>query len=246
MIASSNAMNYRDKCLEAFNRDVGLGQNYLFWSLPRESPETEQLFNAMGAIEWKLFAKYLQQVKAESIEGAIVELGVFEGNALAWIVDSCEQLGLRRETFGFDSFEGLPEVTSYDEFGGWQKGQYAAKLDAVAQRVKADKRPNVHLIKGWFRDTLTANTLLKFPALRKISFARVDCDLYQSAVECLEFLKGRLTNGAFLIFDDWSHREDQGETKAFFDYYERIKRDFRFEHLASLGRGSLHLRIWRR
>jgi len=246
MAISERFPTYRDKCLEAFLRDIGLGQNDLLWSLPRDSPETEQLFGAMSMIELGLFAKYLQVIKTEGIEGSLVELGVFSGSGLEWIIAKSEAIGLHRETFGFDSFEGLPEVTALDNFGGWSRGQYAARFEAVAERLHCDKRKNVHLIKGWFCNTLTSETVAKYPALQKISFARVDCDLYGSAVDCLRFLEHRMANGAFLIFDDWAHRDDQGETKAFFEYYERVKDQYRFDHLAALARGSLHLRVWRR
>src|SRR5437016_555267 len=109
MIAAGESRTYRDKCLEAFNHDLSFGQNYFTWSLPRNAPETTQLFRAMRRIESGLFGKYLEQIRDETIEGCIVEFGVFEAWGLAKIIWRCEDLDLQREIFGFDSFEGLPE-----------------------------------------------------------------------------------------------------------------------------------------
>jgi hypothetical protein len=36
-----------------------------------------------------------------------------------------------------------------------------------------------------------------------VSIAHIDCDLYSSALDCLNFLDGRLADGAILLFDDW-------------------------------------------
>jgi hypothetical protein len=241
----TSALDYRERCLDVFSADVSLGENYLFWSLPFGSPETAQLYTAMQAIERGIFAKWLEVISQERIRGAIVEFGVFSGEGLAGIADKCEELGIILPIYGFDSFEGLPKPTADDLPNCWHEGQYACPMERVAQRLKCDVRPHIHLIKGWFCHTLKNETVAGNPDLEQIAFARIDCDLYDSAVDCLDFLEDRLVDGAFLIFDDWTHRLDLGETKAFFEFSERMKDVYRFEHLAALGQGSLHLRVRR-
>jgi hypothetical protein len=238
--------SYRSRCLEVFDADVSLGNNYLLWSLPFGSPEVTELYSAMAAIEHKIFGKWLETIRNERIEGAIVEFGVFSGTGLAVIADRCDELGIAPPIYGFDSFEGLPEPTADDLPDCWHGGQYAYPRERVARRVKCESRPHVHLVEGWFCDTLKSEAITEERKLERIAFARIDCDLYDSTVDCLNFLADRLADGAFLVFDDWSHRLDLGETRAFFEFYECVKDRYRFEHLAAMGRGSLHLRVWRK
>ncbi|HLN31158.1 MAG TPA: TylF/MycF/NovP-related O-methyltransferase [Gemmataceae bacterium] len=234
---------YGAKCIEIFGRDIPRGDNCLFWSFDYESPESVQLFGIMYGFKCAQFKKYMDTIKTEKLEGAILEFGVHDGGSLNNIVEKCEQLGLSTPIYGFDSFEGLPAVSQHD-VSCFQAGQYAAPLEAVLQTLKCDVRKHVHLVKGWFSETLTSREILADPALRQIAFAHIDCDLYYSAVDCLSFLEGRLTNGAFLIFDDWSFSELFGETKAFFEWSDKVRHLYRFEHVASVERGSLHLRVW--
>jgi hypothetical protein len=244
LTSAPSSFGYRKKCLDVFKADVSLGENYLLWTLPFGSPETAQLHSAMRTIERGVFAKWLEVLRNEQIQGAIVEFGVFSGEGLATIADKCEELGITSPIYGFDSFEGLPEPTADDLPDCWCGGQYACSMEQVAQRLKCNVRPHVHLVKGWFCNTLKSQAIARNPELARIAFARIDCDLYDSTVDCLDFIQDRLVDGAFLVFDDWTHRLDLGETKAFFEYYERVKDLYRFEHLAALGQGSLHLRVW--
>lgn len=234
---------YRRKCLEAFGADVRLGQNCLFWTLPFGSPEMQQLNEAMSKIEFGLFGRWLQAIRDEQVPGAIVEFGVWQGNGLEQIIIRAEALGLRRPVFGFDSFEGLPQPSD-DDLKCFKAGAFVGSIDDVSARLKTAERPHVRLVKGWFCDSLRSPEIVNEAGLARIAFARIDGDLYESTVDCLNFLEGRLAHGSYLMFDDWAHRQDLGETKAFFEFFERTQSRYRFEHLAALGMGSLHLRVW--
>jgi hypothetical protein len=235
--------SYREKCLEIFGRDLSRGDNPLLWSFGYDAPESEQLFSFMYEMKCARFRKYMETIKAEKREGAIVEFGVFKGQTLNHLVEKCEELDLRVPIFGFDSFEGLPDVSEHD-FDCFHAGQFAGAFDAVAERLKCDSRKNVRLVKGWFSKTLATEEIVASPALRTIAFAHLDCDLYSSTVDCLRFLEGRLADGAFLVFDDWTFSENIGETKAFFEWYEKVSELYRFEQEAFLDRASVHMRVW--
>jgi len=234
---------YRQRCIETIGRDVSLGVDWMFWSFPWSSPETRQLFAAMEVIERRLFKRYLETIRKEEIAGSIVEFGVYRGESLRELVLMCEGLDLSRPVYGFDSFEGLPETSQTNDLDCFEKGQFAAEFDEVKSLLEVDRKKNVQLLRGWFDETLAKADVQRDPGLEKIAFARIDCDIYDSAVTCLQFIQNRLADGAFLIFDDWSHKPDLGETKAFFEFCDRVGDRLKFEHLASLGLGALHLRV---
>jgi hypothetical protein len=56
----------------------------------------------------------------------------------------------------------------------------------------------VELVPGYFADTLTTT------ADRRFAFAHLDCDLYSSYRECLEFFHPRLEPGAIVVFDEYN------------------------------------------
>ena len=47
-----------------------------------------------------------------------------------------------------------------------------------------------------------------------VAFAYFDVDLYQPTLDCLKLLKGRLTQGSVIGFDELNHAAFPGETRA--------------------------------
>ena len=194
--------------------------------------------NRMFEVELDLAKHLLEEIHSSGVPGAVVEFGVFEGRWLGHLIKHADSIGMHREYFGFDSFEGLPEPGPADEGLGWTKGLYSAGLDLVASRLDCANRPNVHLIKGWFCDSLPTK---EAQAIGNIAYARVDGDLYESAVDCLQFLTGRLSDGAILVFDDWTFHTEKGETRAFFEWAPES--GYIFEPIGFIGIGSFYFRI---
>lgn len=135
--------------------------------------------------------------------GEIWECGVYKGgtaNAFA---------GFGRTLRLFDTFEGMPEVSEYDNFH--KKGDF-----------KVNKIPNIKgakIYKGFIPDT--------FKGLEecKIGFAHVDVDIYQSVLDCCKFIVPRLAKGGIIIFDDYGFRTCKGAKKAVDEFFgNKIKR----------------------
>ena len=127
----------------------------------------------------------LQTSLAKAPAGIALEFGVREGESLGWIAES------GRKTYGFDSFEGLPEEWRLSEGRVCPPGWFAARPSIVPS--------NVHLIEGWFVDTLPR--FLRDNA-EQIGFVHVDCDLYSSTKTVLDGLGPRLEPGAIIVFDE--------------------------------------------
>lgn len=116
--------------------------------------------------------------------GMALEFGVFEGRSLEVIAGQRE----RRDVYGFDSFEGLPE-------------DYRPHVRTGAFAVGA--LPDVEgaeLVVGWFEETLPG-FLATHPG--PVDFVHVDGDLYSSAVTVLELVGPRLAAGSVLVFDEF-------------------------------------------
>ncbi|WP_426010557.1 TylF/MycF/NovP-related O-methyltransferase [Caulobacter sp. DWR2-3-1b2] len=193
--------------------------------------------DAMCVVEREYAAALLKQLHEEQVPGAVVEFGVFEGRWLEFLMNTMDGMGMARPVLGFDSFEGLPAPTEADEGMGWAEGEYNAPLTQVSQRLRLAERPHLKLIKGWFCDTIG----LPEAQVDQIAYARVDGDLYESAVDTLSYLSGKLVDGAILVFDDWTFNPEKGETKAFFEWAPTS--GYTFESLGFFSIGRLYMRV---
>jgi hypothetical protein len=126
--------------------------------------------------------------------------------------------------FGFDSFQGLPQLTGVDKTTGeFRQGQFACALGDV--RAKLDGKVDwsrVHLVEGWFEDSLTQELKDRLrPA--PVAVTLIDCDLYGSTLSVLAFLEDLLQEGSMLLFDDWNcfgRQDHMGERRAFREFLE--------------------------
>lgn len=204
------------------------------------SPVGRQIHDAIFAIEVACSHQFLREIRDRQIPGDLVEFGIFQGHWINRFWEMAEGLGLRRRIYGFDSFQGLSDPHPEFDFGFWQTGQYTCSFEDVARNVKLASRPNIKLIPGFFSESLQSpEALLAGP----FSFARIDCDIYEPALECLRYLSGRLSDGAILVFDDWPHERGFGEQRAFEEWLPTVPHlDFEFLFYAPVGHFYLRAR----
>ena len=172
----------------------------------------------------RMLALAFAYVRSEQIAGDYAEFGVYQGRTFveAWRMGRKYPAG-RRRFFAFDSFEGLPAPDSADDTGRFSLGDFSSGRAAFESRLRRARipAPDVHLVEGFFSDTLATPELIP---LEQVAVAWIDCDLYTSTVPVLEYLTPRLTQGAIVVFDDWycfQGASDKGEAKACAEWLER-------------------------
>ena len=141
--------------------------------------------------------KILYSVNIDNIEGDYCEFGCFTGASLNHALNTYNAyMKNKKMTFyGFDSFEGFP-IEVHEEF----KSEFFIPDFEMVKKLEY-KFNNCKIIKGFFDKSLTDEELAK--SINKISFAFIDCDLGYSAKSVFEFIKPRLSNGAFIMIDDF-------------------------------------------
>lgn len=141
------------------------------------------------------------------LPGALVQCGVFNGGSAAWLWKCA---GANRHAWLFDSFQGLPEPTPKDgghAHASWKR-HYATspqwnvgEVDKVAQAfgVVGANPALVHIVKGWFKDTL--------PQVDPgpIAILHIDADWYESVKQALSALYPKVVPGGLVILDDYGH-----------------------------------------
>ena len=155
-----------------------------------------------------------------SIDGCIVECGVWRGGMIAGIYDHLDK---KRKCYLFDSFEGLPKAQENDGKAAkqWQKTNEGVGLDnCKAEMAYAEKAMQLansaehKLIKGWFNETLT-KTKIDEP----IAILRLDGDWYDSTMVCLENLYPLVADNGIIIVDDYYAWD--GCARAVHDYLSK-------------------------
>jgi hypothetical protein len=107
-----------------------------------------------------------------------------------------------RKVFVADSFEGLPEpYLPEDKDCKLHEANHV--LGVSLDEVKTNFRryelldDNIVFIKGYFKDTM------KNSNIEKLSILRLDGDMYGSTMEVLEGLYDKVSDGGFVIIDDY-------------------------------------------
>jgi len=151
------------------------------------------------------------------IDGCIVECGVWRGGMIAGIFDYCK---VKRSSYLFDSFEGLPEAKVNDGKAAkiWQDANVGTGLDNCKAEIsyakkamESAKSSNHQIIQGWFE-----KTLLTAKINESIAILRLDADWYDSTMLCLEHLYPKVAENGLIIVDDYYAWD--GCSRAVHDY----------------------------
>ena len=141
-------------------------------------------------------------IKLDSIDGDYIEFGIFKGKSLYHSIKAAQKLNLNNKVYfwGLDSFEGFPV----------QNHNFYLKQNFIVSEKKVRKFfrkfKNTTIVSGFFNETLN-NDLKK---IESISFAFVDCDIFESAEEAFKFLEPRITRGGFIMIDDFTSIDKNG------------------------------------
>lgn len=162
------------------------------------------------------------------VKGSIIECGVFQGfSVMAWAKLSTilEPENLTRRIYGFDTFEGFPEIHEKDRssFANPERGTLYAnsfdELQALIAEYDKDRflghLPKVHLVKGDATQTIP-RFVTENPHL-VVSLLFLDFDLYEPTKVALEHFLPRMPRGAVVAFDELDNPIWPGETQALID-----------------------------
>lgn len=191
--------------------------DYLDWSTPQtalESIRRLRLFRRVrrhtlvSRAKLSALCSLVARLERDGIPGAIVECGVFKGGAAALMA---HEAGGQRDVFLFDSFSGLPPPGDKD--GAIAKETFregwCASTESDVLRVfhaLGVMNNHVHLVRGWFQDTLPA------AGVGPIALLHIDADWYDSVKVALDHLFDHVVPGGFVVFDDYARWE--GCTRA--------------------------------
>lgn len=115
-----------------------------------------------------------------------------------------EWRGYEPRFIAFDSFEGLPDTGSNELHEHWTRGAFCCPEPRFLANVSSRGVPveRIITVPGFYERTLCDQTRFRHN-IDRIAIAMIDCDLYDSTLDVLNFLTNLLVQGSVIIFDDW-------------------------------------------
>lgn len=182
--------------------DAGELFGYLNWMNPISSPHTmcgpDNIYQVRACVEDTLKNK---------IPGDLMETGVWKGGMTVLMRGILKAYNCtNRKVWVADSFSGLPKPDPSQNLKDaifWYLMSPIEHLAIPYEYVEGLFRrydlldDQVRFLKGWFRDTLP------LAPIEKLAVLRMDGDLYESTMDALNFLYPKISDGGFLIIDDY-------------------------------------------
>jgi hypothetical protein len=199
-----------------------------------------------------MIRKLLWQLNTDATPGDYYEFGVAQGNSiraaeLAIRKSKYPKLGIRglsRNIYGFDNFTGFSSLSIIDSHPTWNGEKYNHSLAKVKKRFRKIK--NVNLIQTDVCNMLDSGDILTngsqwgIPFDSEASLVLFDLDLYAPTKSALNWIKPKLKQGTFLMFDElfyFAARNDRGELRAFLEFQNENPK-LQFTKIASYGAGG--------
>ena len=107
-----------------------------------------------------------------NIEGDVVEFGCYVGESSKYLMKTLVETNSNKKLFVYDSFEGLPELSKWEENTGWTPGTLKTTEEVLISNFTKNNLPIPFIHKDWFKNV----PHYKIP--QKISFAFYISDNY--------------------------------------------------------------------
>ena len=169
----------------------------------RDWPARAESMAGLKRLDNLLFC--VTDVLRRGVPGDLIETGAWRGGVTIFMRAILEAYGdPDRRVWVADSFQGLPKpdperwpAEAGDEH--WTMEQLAVPLEEVqasfARYGLLDER--VRFLPGWFKDTLPT------APIERLAVLRLDGDMYGSTMEALDALYPKLSQGGYVIVDDY-------------------------------------------
>ncbi len=157
-------------------------------------------------ITW--LVKLLSNVIEENIDGDVVELGCYVGESSKYLMKSIIEYKSSKRLYVYDSFDGLPQLSEWEEGTGWKAGTLKSSEDVLISNFEQNNLPLPIIHKDWFKD------IPNYKIPEKISFAFLDGDFYDSIYDSLNKVYDKVVNGGYICFHDYNRHDLPGVKDA--------------------------------
>lgn len=158
---------------------------------------------------------YLLDTINSNIEGDIVEFGCYVGESSKYLRKTLNETQSSKDLYVYDSFEGLPPLSQWEEGTGWRPGTLNTTEEVLIKNFENNNLKPPIITKGWFKD------IADYRIPNKISFAFLDGDFYDSIYDSLEKVYNKVSDGGYILFHDYDRIDLPGVRAAVEDFFSK-------------------------
>ena len=164
----------------------------------------------------RIIISVLENILIQKKDGDIVEFGCYAGESSKYIRMMMDHHLSDKKLYVYDSFEGLPPLSSYEENTGWRAGTLKTSEDILLSNFyKNGLKPPI-VTKGWF------NKLQAHQIPDKICFAFLDGDFYNSIYDSLNLIWYNVVGGGVILLHDYERHDLPGVKQAVVDFLNNM------------------------
>ena len=185
---------------------------------------------------WNSFFTHIIKNK---LKGDIVECGVGNGATLSVILFNLiyfEKYFLdKKKYFGFDSFQGFPEPSKFDQsIRKPKKGEWDHTSISFIENNLIESGFKIGDIKKFinFNCGFFDQTFKNFES-DSIALLHIDCDLYESTKLSLEKFYPKVVSNGLIVFDEYLDAKEHwpGAVKAIDDFFGLESKNIQFDEI---------------
>ena len=182
--------------------------NYAPWRLDHEFQRLYKLAEHATLVDfWRLWELWNLVSELASLEGILLEVGVWRGGSGALMGARAQAAGIRDRVYLCDTWEGVVKTGDVDTY--YTDGAHAdASREGVERLVEQFGLHNVELLQGIFPDE-TAGPIEN----ERVRLCHIDVDVYRSAADVFTWTWPRLVSGGVVVFDDYGFSTTPGVTQ---------------------------------
>ena len=156
---------------------------------------------------------YLNDSIEKNIEGDVTEFGCYVGESSKYLMKTLLENNSDKKLYVYDSFEGLPPLSKWEEGTGWREGTLKSTEQVLTSNFVENKLPPPIIHKDWFKN------VPEYKLPEKISFAFLDGDFYDSIYDSLNKIFDRVSDGGYICFHDYQRADLPGVRAAIEDTF---------------------------
>ena len=156
--------------------------------------------------------KTLYSLIENNVEGDVVELGCYVGESSKYLMKTLLETNSKKNLFVYDSFEGLPDLSKWEENTGWRPRTLNTTEEVLIQNFRENKLPLPIIHKDWFKN------IPEYKIPDKICFAFLDGDFYDSIYDSLVKIYDKVVDNGVIFFHDYLREDLPGVDAAIRDF----------------------------
>ena len=154
----------------------------------------------------------LHELIINNVEGDIVELGCYVGESSKYLMKTIVETNSKKNLFVYDSFEGLPDLSKWEENTGWRPRTLQTTEEILISNFRENNLPLPIIHKDWFKN------IPDYKIPDKICFAFLDGDFYDSIYDSLVKVYDKVVDGGVIFFHDYQRNDLPGVDAAIRDF----------------------------